>query len=822
MVVSVTHAKVNNIADWTQAELDAQIAAGNYPAGTTLADITLPSDWNDGHTITGLATVASTGSYNDLSDKPSLSSYVPYTGASSDVDLGNNSLNAKSLNVTGTAGNGHIHLKHQSADASATGSSTVLFANSSGDIKYKNDGGFYTTFVTSANTADRTYTFPDSSGAVAVNLGNVTNDTQTKASIVPNTAPSAGQILVGNAGGTAYAPVSLSGSGATFSLSSAGVLTVSGIANASLTNSAITIAGTSTALGGSITQDTITGLSSTGLVKRTGANTLAVAVAGTDYQAADATLTALAAYNTNGILTQTAADTFAGRTITGTANQVTVTNGDGVAGNPTLSLPATINVNTSGSAATLTTPRAIYGNNFDGSAALTQVIASTYGGTGNGFTKFSGAATTEKTYTLPNATCNILTDNALVTVAQGGTGRNTSTTAYGLIAAGTTATGAHQTLAAGATTEILVGGGAAALPVWTTASGTGAPLRQGTPTITTPVINGTITGTGQATAATASTITMRDSSANITVNNTLGGYTTTATAAGTTVLTVGSTRCQYFTGSTTQTVTLPVTSTLTLNHSFYIVNNSTGLVTVNSSGGNNVIILGAGTAAEVTCILTSGTTAASWNADYSGARVATGKKLTVNNTITMSGTDSTTMTFPSTSATIARTDAAQTFTGTQTFSSALNLTSGQITFPAAQSASADANTLDDYEEGTWTPAIAFGGAAVGVTYTAQTGYYLKVGSMVTAWARIDLSNKGSSTGSMTITGFPFTNNLGNFICSVLVDAFTSYTGYVTRLLFQSGGTSALVRREINGANSSVDQSMIQNTSTLNFVIQYRS
>jgi hypothetical protein len=80
-------------------------------------------------------------------------------------------------------------------------------------------------------------------------------------------------------------------------------------------------------------------------------------------------------------------------------------------------------------ATTLQTPRAIYGNNFDGSAALTQIIASTYGGTGNGFTKFSGATTTEKTYALPNANATILTDNAAVTVAQGGTGLGTLGTA---------------------------------------------------------------------------------------------------------------------------------------------------------------------------------------------------------------------------------------------------------------------------------------------------------------------------------------------------------------------------------------------------------
>ena len=53
------------------------------------------------------------------------------------------------------------------------------------------------------------------------------------------------------------------------------------------------------------------------------------------------------------------------------------------------------------------------------------MITSTYGGTGNGFTKFTGPTTSEKTFTLPNANATILTSNAAVTVAQGGTGATT-------------------------------------------------------------------------------------------------------------------------------------------------------------------------------------------------------------------------------------------------------------------------------------------------------------------------------------------------------------------------------------------------------------
>jgi hypothetical protein len=61
-----------------------------------------------------------------------------------------------------------------------------------------------------------------------------------------------------------------------------------------------------------------------------------------------------------------------------------------------------------------------------------------------------------------------------------------------------------------------------------------------------------------------------------------------------------------------------------------------------------------------------------------------------------------------------------------------------IQFPATQSASADANTLDDYEEGSWTPTILFGGASVGITYAVQQASYIKIGKSVFVQFRVVL------------------------------------------------------------------------------------
>jgi len=83
-----------------------------------------------------------------------------------------------------------------------------------------------------------------------------------------------------------------------------------------------------------------------------------------------------------------------------------------------------------------------------------------------------------------------------------------------------------------------------------------------------------------------------------------------------------------------------------------------------------------------------------------------------------------------------------------------------VAFPATQSASSDANCLDDYEEGTFTPTLQFSGLSVGVTYSTRTGIYTKVGRIVHFSGRIDLSSKGTSVGDATIAGLPFAANTG--------------------------------------------------------------
>ena len=102
-----------------------------------------------------------------------------------------------------------------------------------------------------------------------------------------------------------------------------------------------------------------------------------------------------------------------------------------------------------------------------------------------------------------------------------------------------------------------------------------------------------------------------------------------------------------------------------------------------------------------------------------------------------------------------------------------------ISFPATQVPSADPNTLDDYEEGTFTPGIYFGGNNVGITYAIQKGKYVKVGKKVTATGAMRLTSKGSSTGSASFLGLPFTSDGDTEFVTPVTLRFASLTATAT-------------------------------------------
>ena len=78
-------------------------------------------------------------------------------------------------------------------------------------------------------------------------------------------------------------------------------------------------------------------------------------------------------------------------------------------------------------------------------------------------------------------------------------------------------------------------------------------------------------------------------------------------------------------------------------------------------------------------------------------------------------------------------------------------------FPATQVTSADVNTLDDYEEGIFTPTITFTAGSGTVTYTTQLGQYTKIGNTVFFQLDIETSSIASRTGVVKIGGLPFAN-----------------------------------------------------------------
>ena len=143
------------------------------------------------------------------------------------------------------------------------------------------------------------------------------------------------------------------------------------------------------------------------------------------------------------------------------------------------------------------------------------------------------------------------------------------------------------------------------------------------------------------------------------------------------------------------------------------------------------------------------------------------------------------------------------FTGNVGIGSATPTTSGSgITFPATQSASTNVNTLDDYEEGTWTPIIDGFTTSPTITYTTQLGTYTKVGRLVTFEFLVRGNRTSGGSGRIFIRGLPFTSaevygysvNVGNSNIPITLPTVGTILPTNTGILFY---TSAFLNTEIS-------------------------
>ena len=142
-----------------------------------------------------------------------------------------------------------------------------------------------------------------------------------------------------------------------------------------------------------------------------------------------------------------------------------------------------------------------------------------------------------------------------------------------------------------------------------------------------------------------------------------------------------------------------------------------------------------------------------------------------------------------------------------------DLTGGQIKFPATQNASADANTLDDYEEGTWTPSV--GGTA---TYGTRSAKYIKIGKLVfiNCYMEITLIGTGSTT---TITGLPISDE-GSTPPGISLVRFDNLATAIVSISGHVNGTSVSFTGITAAATSTGAPSLFGNSTVINFSACY--
>jgi len=151
-------------------------------------------------------------------------------------------------------------------------------------------------------------------------------------------------------------------------------------------------------------------------------------------------------------------------------------------------------------------------------------------------------------------------------------------------------------------------------------------------------------------------------------------------------------------------------------------------------------------------------------------------------------------------------------------------TSGKGIDFSATAGTGTSELLADYEEGTFTPTITFGGASTDITYDAgyTTASYVKIGRQVFVTISVLLTNKGSASGDAAIAGLPFTvaNNINNFAASALGAAGMTQTGYAWAKV-SPGSTFAYVYSTSDaGTRSLLTNTNFTNTTELQMSLSY--
>ena len=126
----------------------------------------------------------------------------------------------------------------------------------------------------------------------------------------------------------------------------------------------------------------------------------------------------------------------------------------------------------------------------------------------------------------------------------------------------------------------------------------------------------------------------------------------------------------------------------------------------------------------------------------------------------------------------------------------------------------------DQDTGAFTPAVTFGGASVGVTYSVQAGKYTRIGNVVTFAIQINLSSKGSSTGSMQITGLPYSSASGitqaanpGFATGIVGP--TSIAGWIT-----AGSTVIQLQNDQVNYSATLNDANVSNNTVMYFTGSY--